>query len=108
MNYYTEIVPAEIVERLYKAGCPNIQRYERDGKDVCSEETYASVFDGLMERGIAIYVSPCLVTTTMKFVFNAAIMSSEIDRSFGYRTSWCETANEAIEKAIEILKKRKK
>lgn len=102
MNYYTSIVPAELVERLYGAGCPNIFRYDLDGKAHYSETFYAEVFDGLMEKGLAaaIRVLPSgLVVAYIVHGDNTAVIT---------RKSWHEAANAAIEGAIEILKEQKK
>lgn len=100
MKYYNAIVPDELVEKLYKAGCPNIGRYERDGEVFYSETFYAEVFDGLMEKGLAaaILVLPSgLVVAYIVHGDNTAVVM---------RKSWHEAANAAIEKAIEILKEK--
>jgi len=108
MNYYTSLVPTELVEKLYKAGCPNIGRYEEaDGSVKYSEATYADIFDGLIEKGIVVCVRPVFDDSTMKLGFMADIAVGKGGSALGWRTSWHDSANAAIEKAIEIIKKEK-
>ena len=102
MNYYNAIVPGELVEKLYKAGCPNIGRYEEaDGSVKYSEATYADIFDGLIEKGVAVVIFPndkC--QHQYKWAFS-------VPGWIQFEKGWHEAANSAFEKAIEILKKQK-
>lgn len=107
MNYYTSIVPVELVERLYEAGCPNIGRYEEaDGSVRYSEVTYADIFDGLIEKGLSVEISRsqamdgwCVVITEIETKVWRVITPWKV---------WYDAAKHAILSASGLLKDKKK
>lgn len=103
MTYYTSIVPAELVEKLYKAGCPNIGRYEEaDGSVKYFEVTYADIFDGLIEKGVAIAFFREKHWKRIQWTFS---INTQWVTNGDEGETWHDAANAAIEKAIGIIKK---
>ena len=104
MKCYNAIVPGELVEKLYKAGCPNIGRYEEaDGSVKYSEATYADIFDGLIEKGVAVAFSREKHWERIQWTFS---INTQWVTNGDEGETWHDAANAAIEKAIEILKEK--
>lgn len=108
MKYYNAIVPVELIEKLYNAGYSNIATFNLENNKVTHiEETYATIFDGLMEKDISIELQPEQILggwlATIERISEQKIYTGSAPFS-----TWHEAANAAIEGAIEILKEQKK
>lgn len=69
---------------------------------------YADVLDWLMEKGMC--VSMFSINTDNKVTHTSSLMDisneCKCDMTFGYKDNWYESANVAIEKALEVLSKK--
>ena len=106
MKYYNAIVPGELVEKLYNAGYSNFATFNIENNKVAHiEETYATIFDGLMEKDISIEIEPEQILGGWLCAIER-ISEREIFTGSAPFSTWHEAANAAIEKAIEILKEK--
>lgn len=98
-RFYTEIIPSAIVVKLKEAGYP---------QDQLEAPYYADVFDWLMEKEMC--VSMFSINTDNKVTHTSSLMDisndCKCDMTFGYKDNWYESANVAIEKALEVLSEK--
>ena len=114
-KHYTEIVPFELAKKLKKSGYPqdlytsfayddNGKIIEWIGKSTLTAPSYADVLDWLMLQ--ALYVEVRIYhSLDDKLYWSASInrMNAPYHFATGLKKDWFETANLAIEKAIELL-----
>ena len=107
MNYYTDIIPLPLAEKLKEKGMPIIIAYDTEW----SNATFGACFDWFANQGIFIDLYPIYNATTHKYStdWEGDVVSDLIspDDVMCYETSkpsWHEAAEAAVEKALELIK----
>lgn len=107
MKHYTDIIPLDLAEKLKEKGMPYIEidcetydsgtEYQRD--EVWCNNTYAEVFDWLLEKGV-------VITIRADYYLNGEIAGwIPHYNHWGMKrcNAWHGAAEAAIEKALTLI-----
>lgn len=107
MKYFTETISADLAEKLKEKGMPYIEidcetydsgtEYQRDER--WCNNTYAEVFDWLMEREIYITIELSQIIADL----HIASIHKKCRYDSAEQGTWHEAATKAIEKALELI-----
>ena len=91
MKYYTNVVPIPLYSKLLEKGMPELL------------ETYAEVFDWLIEKGICVNIHPDKYSHKSADMWRYTCYGESNYGPLSATKGWIETANDAILCAIELL-----
>lgn len=106
MKHFTQSIPPDLAEKLKAAGMPEIKiEWNPIHEKYHCFNTYAEVFDWLMQKGILIIIKPYWNTSSWE---SYVTKISETDmpkdgREIYVHPTWHEAAEKAIEKALTLI-----
>lgn len=115
MNYYTELIPVPLAEKLKEKGMPlkvHEEVFRGNGEHYVKSywTTYADVFDWLMERGLRIVIEPFWDFANERItdmwdcdIVKVGVFSSQPKTTISQHDTWHEAAEKAIEKALILI-----
>lgn len=107
MKYYCETISADLAEKLKEKGMPveivddSVEEWP-NCKECHCETLYAEVFDWMLGKHEA-YVDVFPLRTDDEWRYCGCVQGWGIDTTLGWRGTWHEAANAAIEKALTLI-----
>lgn len=100
MKYYTKTIPIALAEKLKEKGMP----MEEGGKSMIDWKvpSYAEVLDWFLDKHETFVYVTCL-RMDEGWQYCGGIWGFGIDMTLGWKSSWHEAANAAIEKALTLI-----
>lgn len=108
MKYYTDTIPLSLAEKLKEKGMPDIEIEWNPirGKHYCFK-TYAEVFDWLLDEKIYVRIIPFgasrIGEETWDWTYYIDELGEPCTETEYFWHTWHEAANDAIEKALELI-----
>lgn len=103
MKHYAEIVPLDLTKELKAAGIHPLNDVRMEGwLNSGYNITYAEVFDWFFFTYEA-YVDVFLLRVNNEWRYCGCVQGWEVDMTLGWRRTWYEAANAAIEKALTLI-----